>query len=465
MREHHRPDRRRVPSGPFILLCVLLATLWLAGGASRGDVLGQVVVRGVCWVLLAIAAVIAPAPSRTATRSVFPVLLLLCGALLLALAQLIPLPPGAWQALPGRTLFLEAAAASGQAQPWRPWSIVPSATVNAAASLVVPFTTLALVISLNEEERARLPGAVLLLILASTLIGLLQFSGAQLENPLINDSLGEVGGTFANRNHLGLFLAFGCLLAPVWAFLGGRQPRWRGPASIGLVLLFVLTILATGSRAGMGLGVLGIVIGLILTHRAIRRTLARYPRWVFPAILAGILSAIGLLVGISVAVGRAVSINRALTIDPGEDMRSRGLSTVLRMVQEYFPFGSGLGGFDPIFRMHEPFALLKFTYFNHAHNDLLEIVLDAGLPGMLLLLAALAWWLVTSVRVWRAGGNATLTLPRLGSAMLLLVLLASCFDYPARTPLIMAIAVVAGVWLSDRQGQGRHALPKLDSAV
>ena len=61
---------------------------------------------------------------------------------------------------------------------------------------------------------------------------------------------------------------------------------------------------------------------------------------------------------ISVAAGRAVSINRALTVDAGQDMRARGLPTVLEMIRTYFPFGSGLGGFDPIFRIHEPFELL-----------------------------------------------------------------------------------------------------------
>ncbi|UVO50919.1 O-antigen ligase family protein [Sphingomonas sp. SUN019] len=442
---------------------MLLVTLWLAGGASRGEVLGQVVVRGVCWALLAMAALFVAPPSWTAVR---PVLFLLCAAFVLALVQLIPLPPNLWQALPGRAPFLEAAAASGQSQPWRPWSIVPGATANAAASLVVPFTTLFFMASLGDDERSWLPGVILALITGAMLVGLLQFSGANLANPLINDSPGEVGGTFANRNHFALFVAFGCLLAPVWAFLGGRQPHWRGPVAIALVLLFVLTILATGSRAGMGLGALGIAIGLALTRGTIKRTLARYPRWVFPAIISGVVATTVLLVAISIAADRAISIERALTIDPGQDMRSRGLPTVWAMVWEYFPAGSGLGGFDPLFRMHEPFALLKFTFFNHAHNDLLEVVLDAGLPGLLLLLAALGWWITASVHAWRAGDDPRYTMQRLGSAILLFVVLASVFDYPARTPMMMAMIIVAGVWLSGAPRQeSQHKSRATSSAL
>src|SRR3546814_8158382 len=79
---------------------------------------------------------------------------------------------------------------------------------------------------------------------------------------------------------------------------------------------------------------------------------------------------------------RAESVRRAFEIDPGQDLRTPGLPTVLSMIAAYFPAGAGFGGFDPIFRLHEPLQLLKPPYFNHAHNDFLEIVLDGGLPPL-----------------------------------------------------------------------------------
>ena len=102
-----------------------------------------------------------------------------------------------------------------------------------------------------------------------------------------------------------------------------------------------------------------------------------------------------------------------------------------------------------MFRMHEPLSLLKLTYFNHAHNDLIEIVLDAGLPGLALLVAGIAWWAMASLRAWRTEPGMDHALPKLGSAMLLFVLLASGFDYPARTPMIMAAIVLAASWLAS----------------
>lgn len=443
----HMPLRasfRFRPSLSWVLLCVLLCTLWIAGGASRADALGQVAVRAVAILVMIVAILFGARPSFGSAKAVWA---LLGTSIALAVAQIIPLPPELWSMLPGRAMLLEAASASGQAQPWRPSSIVPGATVNAAASLIIPAATLLLVTSLKEQERLRVPGLMLCLIAAATMIGLMQFSGAGFENPLINETPGMVSGTFANRNHFALFSAIGCLLVPVWMFLDGRRARWRAPVGLGLVLLFSLTILATGSRAGIVLGALALAIGLVLAREGIKKELSRFPAWVYPALIVAVVGVIFLLVAVSVAADRAVSFDRAFTVDQGTDMRSRGLSTVWAMIRAYFPVGSGLGSFDPIFRMHEPFALLKPTYFNHAHNDLLEVLLDAGLPGLLLLLGATLWWVTSSLRAWRGGRGARTGMPKLGSATLLLIVIASGFDYPARTPMIMAVIILAAHWL------------------
>jgi O-antigen ligase len=241
------------------------------------------------------------------------------------------------------------------------------------------------------------------------------------------------------------------VLALVWAFQRDHQITrrftWRLPVALSLVLLFLLMILGSGSRAGLLLGGIGLCLGLGIVQGEVRRGLSRYPRWVFPAVLGGGIGVVAILVIASLVADRAVSINRILDNDGVQDMRRRALPTVVDMVREYFPVGSGMGGFDPIFRIHEPFNLLKLTFFNHAHNDIIEIVLDAGLIGGLALFAALVWWTRESFHAWREAGNGLL--PRLGSSILLLIGVASLFDYPARTPLIMAVVVIAAVWLGS----------------
>lgn len=436
------------PSLPFVLFCVFLVVLWLAGGAARADVFGQVVVRLAATILLFVLVLFADQPAIARFK---PVWWLLFGAISLALIQLIPLPPAVWQVLPGRTMFAEATL--GQSQPWRPLALVPGTTINALASLLVPLVTLALVSSIRQDERVLLPGTILLMVASANLLGLMQLSGASFDNPLINESVGEMSGIFANRNHFALFLALGCLLVPVWVFGKGNRSKRRAVIGLGLVLLFLLTILASGSRAGLLLGTLALCGGMFVTRGSIRREFRRAPAWAFPVLILAVVAVIATFVLISVAADRAVSIQRIVEIDAGQDMRGRALPTVWAMMRSYFPFGAGLGSFDPVFRIHEPLALLKPTYFNHAHNDLLEIVLDAGLPGLLLLLIALAWWGWASIKAWKAGreAGADPAAARIGSLMLLLVILASAFDYPARTPTMMMMIVVAALWLHGDQ--------------
>lgn len=439
------------PSLSFVLLSLFLLVLWVAGGASRGDVLGQVVVRGAAWVSLVIIALMGAVPSVGRERTPLVFLML---AIALVLLQLVPLPPSIWQALPGRALLSDAATIAGQAQPWRPVSMVPGATLNALAALVVPFATLVLLSGISDAERSWLKGVLLGLALASALLALLQFSGSGFNNPFINDTPGQISASFANRNHLALFLSFGCVLAPAWAFGGRQEMQWRSFAALGMVLLFVLTIMATGSRAGLLLGVVALVVAPMLVRRDIRRTMRRYPPWALPALIAGIFALILGAVLVAFAADRAISLQRIFAADGVEDMRTRALPTILTMIGIYFPIGSGFGGFDPVFRIHEPMALLKLTYFNHAHNDFLEIVLDGGLAGGLLLLAGILWWVIATIRAWRAGPDAMEA--RVGSALLGLTLIASAFDYPARTPMILAVIVIASVMMSDRLGLARR---------
>lgn len=442
---------------PFALFGLLMTVLWVAGGASRADAMGQVVVRLAAWTILIVAILAGIRPSFTRYRFIVGILSAMIGLLLL---QLLPLPPALWEALPGRDLYRASAVAVGTESVWRPLSLVPDATINALSSLIVPLVALVLLADMDKTQRTWVPGLVLVMIAASSLIGLLQFSGARFSNPLINDSQWYVSGNLANRNHFALLLAMGCLIAPAWAFAGARSAGWRVPTSIGLVMLFGMVTLATGSRAGMLVVVLALVAALLIVRHTFRHLLAPLPRWVSLALLAGTIAAIALLILLGIATDRAVSIQRVSSLDVAEDLRLRALPTIWTMIGTYFPAGSGFGSFDPMFRVSEPFGLLKRTYFNHAHNDFIEIILDGGVAGAILLIAVLLWWVLATIGAWRAGPKAWR--PRLGSAMLLLVFIASIFDYPARTPIIMTMIVVAAMWLTDRPKDHPLALPAGD---
>lgn len=427
----------------FWLLSAFLVILWIAGGASRADVSGQAVVRFFAWIFLIVFVLFS---ARFDWRRVKPIAIFLGLAILLVFLQLVPLPPEVWTALPGRELLKGAAEVSDQPQPWRPLSISPSATANALGSLVVPALVLILCAQLTREQHWRIAALLLALTFGGCLLALLQFSGANFDNPLINYQDAAVSGNFANRNHFALFVALGCVLALVWGLRGDRDKKWKSFVAIALLPLFLLIALATGSRAGFLLSVLAIATGLFLTRSAVLQQLRALPRWAALAVLAFVVLALVGAVILSFSLGRAVSIERAFELNAAGDLRSQAFPYIVEEVTRYFPVGSGFGTFDPVYRIGEPDSLLQPHYFNRAHNDWLEVILDGGIASISLLVAVPIWIVATALKAWRrAGGNRGLA--GVGTVALILTMLASVPDYPARTPMIMAVVVIAAVWL------------------
>lgn len=440
--------RRGLPSLPPVLLVLLFATLWFAGGSSRNEVPGQILVQFVTWGTLFLAVLLAPPPASD-TKAV---LWLLVAIALVPLVQLIPLPPAIWQALPGHAALSEAARVSGQAQPWRPIAVVPGATLNALFALATPAAVLLLVAGLKESSRGWLLGLIVALVTGAALVGLVQFSGNRFEQPLIGYRY-DVSGIFGNRNHFALFLAIGCMAVFAWSLGKSRGIGWRGALALGLPVLFVLTALASGSRAGTAATFAALILGPLTVRENIRGLLIGRPRWVVPTLIAGSLLLAASAITLSFVSGRADSIDRAVGGQIAEDMRARGLPTILTITRDHFPVGIGMGGFDPVFRRYEPFELLKPTWFNQAHNDVLAAVLEGGLPGLLVLLLAVFWWLHASVVVWRplrkhdpVAGQ--IVRARFGSAVLALVFVASLVDYPGRAPLMSATTALAAALLA-----------------
>lgn len=445
MSRHTAAEPDRASGLSFWLLVAFLVILWVAGGASRADVLGQSVVRFFAWSIIVVAILAIP---RVNWRAVKEPAIIFGAAVLLIALQLVPLPPSIWTELPGRAIFTQAAVLTETDQPWRSLSISASGTTNALASLIVPAVVLLLASNLTREQHWRIAMFVLGLVGAGTVLGVLQFSGAAIDNPLINTVTGAVSGNFANRNHFALFLAIGCVLALAWAFRE-ETPPWKAAAALGLIIIFVLMVLATGSRSGVVIGLSGIFLTLLAFRRRAAQQFKAIPRKIaVPVVILGSAVLMG-AIWLSVGLDRAVSVDRATTLDGEADLRSQIWPTVIEMTQQYFPAGTGFGNFDPLFRISEPDGLLNPQYINHAHNDWLQIVLEGGLLGLVLLSVAVVWFALRSYQAWTsnqgaAGGRA---LAKAGSVVGAVILAASVTDYPARTPLVMALLILAATWL------------------
>ncbi|MXP27975.1 hypothetical protein GRI58_03955 [Porphyrobacter algicida] len=442
VRGHSRANQIRF-NFPYWLLCAFFTVLWLAGGSSRADASGQVIVRASAWLIVLVMILLGMKPVWRRSPPVFVILL---ATITIVAIQLLPLPPALWTSLPGRAMLQAAAQASGELQPWRPIAIVPSAAVNALSSLVVPLVVVILISQLPTGRQRSLLEFVFFLVLGGAFLGLLQISGAHFKNPFYFSISGEISGCFANRNHFALFISIGCILTLVWAFAESKHQRWRIMACSALIPFFVLIVLGTGSRMGILTCVSGVVLGLLAVRTQFAKALGKIPKRSKLFIIGVFLLALATIIGLSIFLDRAVALNRLTEMHAGQDLRVKALPVILKMISAYFPVGSGFGGFDPVYRIWEPDSLLSPLYLNHAHDDWLEVILSGGILALLLLAASVIWWALASIRAWRAHGPGS-TLPKVGSGALGLVLVASITDYPARTPMIMAIITIAAFWL------------------
>jgi O-antigen ligase len=250
-------------------------------------------------------------------------------------------------------------------------------------------------------------------------------------------------GFFANRNHQALLLAVGLPILIYWAVESSRSLRSsvRIPVAAAIGILMIVMLFVNGSRAGLGLGALGLILGLFIFRRSLFPGQGK-GRWARPVAIV----VLTLLPMVAVLASRDLALRRAAGTELSEELRLQVVPVVVRMMNDFMPIGSGFGSFDPVHRYYEPTALLRPTYLNHAHNDLLELLVTGGLPAALLLVAFTGWMVRRSITLFKAN-----TAPaRLGlSAMtgVLLILLGSLVDYPLRTPLMMASMALLCAWI------------------
>ena len=70
-------------------------------------------------------------------------------------------------------------------------------------------------------------------------------------------------------------------------------------------------------------------------------------------------------------------------------------------IKDHVVLGSGVGSFPRLYPQYEDQAAVSLTFVNHAHNDYIEIALEAGLPGIVLVVSFLMWWGGRAVSAWR----------------------------------------------------------------
>jgi O-antigen ligase len=443
---------------PFWALITFLILTLFTGGGSRADIQSLVILRPAAVIFCGIGLWSLRWEHVKAYRFLFG---MASAIFALVLLHLLPLPPAAWEALPGRGLLTQIEDAAGLGAVWRPISMVPSATWNAFFSLFVPLAVLVLGAQLSRGELFKLLPWLLGFGLLSGFWGIMQIIGPS-DSPLYlyaGTGNGSANGLFANRNHQAVLLACLFPMLAVYAATRVQSEEQSGVklwASIGIGVVLVPLILLTGSRAGFLLALLGLLLIPFLYRRPTSLTPKKRTHRKFD-LRYGIGAMVVLGLGaLSVIMSRGEAFQRLIDKDQIRDERFKVWGPIVEMAWQYFPFGSGIGSFVETYQIDEPSALLSPEYYNHAHMDWLETYLVAGLPGLLLVAVSVAAYLRQSLKAFRKplGAGRGPSFARLGVVLLGFFGLASVVDYPLRVPILSCFFVVGLLWLATGSAVG-----------
>lgn len=420
--------------------CAVLAAALVLGGSGAAAPLHNLIVELAALGLL-VAILANPAQLFPPRRGEWPALLLLLLVVLTPLLQLVPLPPAVWTGLPGRDLAASIDGVVGL-QEWRPLSLDPEATSLAGAYLLLPTALFLAVLQMREEERERLSLLIACGAAASLVLGVLQVATAGTSFHLYTNSHnGFATGFFANKNHQADLLLIGMLFAS--ALISQLRKvslviRWT--LLFAAVIAFSAGVVAANSRMGLMLLPIAILGSFSFFYPVDRRR---------PAILLLLAAAI-IMIGVFLAAsGNTQVVMRRF--QGFSDGRFQFWAEAMYAVKLYFPWGSGLGTFDPVFRTIENLNSLDGLYVNHAHNDYVQILLEAGAWGaaLVVLFIGLFGWL--SFR--RRPDGSTLPIGRAATLSIVIILLHSTVDYPLRTLILLSLF---GVFVALLHPAGGH---------
>lgn len=229
--------------------------------------------------------------------------------------------------------------------------------------------------------------------------------------------LGNARGTFINKNHFAGFvemvwpLGLGVILALAHRWQenmdgGYSRKKLKNLLSsdriglllfLGIALLFtLLALLFSKSRAGIIGAFVGFAAFIFLSHLGGKKFST--PAWVFMGLGACFILFYGNVIGFEELIGRF------LATDDETGSRVDIWRNTIAVIKDH-PLGIGLKNYEivlPIYDATSPPGI-KFT---HAHNDYLELLVETGWPGFIIIMAGFIIFLGKCFqRIRRAGAK------------------------------------------------------------
>ena len=431
----------------YFALCLVL------GGASNGGFVENSVLQLLAAAIL-LGLGIFGARARTEIDPPFKWLFALISVVLIF--QFVPIPMSVWTAFPGRSDIGADLAMLGVV-PKPP--LVTLSIHETIASFVWSLPPIALAFALAFRPRLDVSTFAAVLVafaFLSIAIGLIQFFGDRNSAAYFYEitNRGLMVGFFANANHMAtlLLVTLPFLSALARSAIEKRPQQKRELVTLWIILtgFVIIGILLVGSLTGFGLAIPVIIVSCAVMLPSIRK----FARWaLIPALLLG-----GTIVALSDEVGNVFAEDSA----GSQRGRDQIFATTFEAARHYWPAGTGLGTFREIYDNFEDVDAADTTYVNHAHNDYLEILLEFGAAGVLAIVAFLAWWARSLIKLSRM----ELRDPFVPAAGISsgVILLHSFWDYPLRTVAIGCVFAMCCVVLARAITQNLEGktVPKLD---
>ncbi len=233
--------------------------------------------------------------------------------------------------------------------------------------------------------------------------------------------IGYATGTFVNRNHFAGLLVT-CLALGVGLLLGHTGPRgggeglsrrardllrWMlGPAMRLRLMLVVMVIGLVLSRSRMGNSAFfATLLVTALLALIVMRPLPRKVLVLLSTLLIIDIALVGTWFGFEQVVDRLQGTgqyNEIARVSADSDRLNISAET-WRAAKDFLWLGSGGGTFEQLFPAYRPVDLRKF--FDHAHNDYLEFLLEYGVVGLVPLVGWIVGALLSAFRAMRQRRN------------------------------------------------------------
>jgi exopolysaccharide production protein ExoQ len=258
-------------------------------------------------------------------------------------------------------------------------------------------------------------------------------------------------GFHANRNSTADAMLVGivaCCL--VWAELRRPDRLWTRATLLVLVATLLLGLFLTGSRTGIGLAPIALGFGYALARHGTSPGSAwlwvrNWRIWLAGSTILAAGAATAALLADRAPVARVLA-----RFDFSKEFRPEIWRDSWHAALQFWPWGSGLGTFDPAFLPSERLEVVDHLLPNRAHNEVLELAVEGGLPLLAAWLVAAGVVLITLKRHLGPGG----LLPRrhalFAAAVLSIAGFHSLVDYPLRSMAMASlVALAAGMVLSS----------------